>query len=111
MSIDVRLQKALSAPAGRHMHVLMSLLTELVSFFCRSYIHSAPLALARCLTHKIRCGQQISNFVLDHLLHSCGEDVDLARRRIDIGCDAQSLELFVFDCGRDDAVMIEKVGR
>jgi hypothetical protein len=33
MFIDVRSQKAFLAPAGRHIHAQMSLLTELASFF------------------------------------------------------------------------------
>jgi hypothetical protein len=33
MFIDVRSQKAFSAPAGRHVYAQMSLLTELASFF------------------------------------------------------------------------------
>jgi hypothetical protein len=41
------------------MHAQMSLLTELASFSCWCYKHFAPLALPRCLTHKIRCGQEI----------------------------------------------------
>jgi hypothetical protein len=33
MFIDVRSQKTFPAPAGRHLHAQMSLLTELASFF------------------------------------------------------------------------------
>jgi hypothetical protein len=62
-------QKVVTAPAGRHIHVQMPLLTELASFSCDGYIHSAPLALPRCLTHKIRQGQNfLIRLVICHYL-------------------------------------------
>jgi hypothetical protein len=61
MFIDVRSQKAFSAPAGRHIHAQMSLLVELASFFLPALYTFRAAGASQMLTHKIQYGQESLN--------------------------------------------------
>jgi hypothetical protein len=69
MFIDTRSQKIFSAPSGAAYALCICRSSGARELFShRSYKHRAPLALARCPAHKIRCGQEL--YIKPHKAYS-----------------------------------------